>query len=150
MLTRWSDLNQTFSMLNEFQRRMNRVFSDWETERRPQFMDIQRETWPPINLYDAGESLMLTALVPGMSEKDIQLTGNQEVLSISGERKSDIPKGYSVHRQERSTVKFTRSLSLPCKVDFEKTTAAVKDGVLTVKIVKAPEAKPRQITVKAQ
>jgi HSP20 family protein len=68
---------------------------------------------------------------------------------MSGERKPDESQGYYVHRQERVPVKFSRSFSLPCKVDPEKSTATLKNGVLTITLPKATSAQPRQITVKA-
>jgi HSP20 family protein len=105
--------------------------------------------WPAINLYDEGNKLVLDAEVPGLSEKDIQLSLNQNILSISGERRVGAPKDYAVHRQERRAIRFARSFSLPCKVDTEKVAAQVKDGVLTVSMEKAKEAQPRQITIKA-
>jgi HSP20 family protein len=105
--------------------------------------------WPLVSLHDEGEALALYAEVPGLSEKDIDLNLNQNVLSISGERKVEAPEGYSVHRRERGSVRFSRSFSLPCPIDPEKASATVKDGILTVRLEKAPEARPRQITVKA-
>ena len=83
-----------------------------------------------------------------MTEKDIQLSIHQDVLTLSGERKQEVPQGYFVHRQERAPLKFARSFTLPCKVDPEKSTATLKDGVLTITLPKAPEAQPRQISVK--
>ena len=53
-----------------------------------------------------------------------------------------------VHRQERTPIKFGRTFTLPCKIDPEKSSAVLKDGVLTVTLAKAPEAQPRQISVK--
>lgn len=150
MLTRWSDLDRTFSMMDELQRRMNRLFNEYDVARWPAIGRLTAESWPPVNLYDTGEQLMIRALVPGLTEKQIQITGNQEVLTISGERKVELPEGYSVHRQERGSVRFSRSFTLPCKVDLEKASATVKDGLLTITLAKAAEARPRQITVKAQ
>jgi len=150
MLTRWSDLNRSFTFLDEFQRRMNRLFDEFDVGRWPEGYDWRTTTWPPTNIHDNGKELLLLAEVPGLSEKDIQITGNQEMITLSGERKADAPEGYSVHRQERGAVKFSRSFTLPCKVDMERTSAFVKNGVLTVTMAKAAEAQPRQITVKAQ
>jgi HSP20 family protein len=137
-------------MMDELQRRMNRLFHEYDERRAPAFPRLSMGTWPQVNLFDAGDELVIQAQVPGMSEKDFEITGNQEVLTISGERRVEHPEGYSVHRQERGGVKFSRSFTFPCKVDMEKTSAAVKDGLLTIRLAKAPEAKPRQITVKAQ
>jgi len=150
MLTRWTDLDRTFAMMDEFQRRVNRMFEDYEGYRRPGMSFARRETWPPLNMYDRGEDLEIHALVPGISEKDLNVTVNQEVVTLSGERRVSIPEGYSVHRQERGNVRFSRSFTLPCKCDLEKVSATVKNGVLTLKMAKAPEAQPRQITVTAK
>jgi len=148
MLTRWSDWDRAFSTMDELQRRMNRVFDQFDSGGR--WPRPTTATWPAVNLYDAGDDLVIKAQVPGLSAKDIQITGNQEMLTISGERTFSAPEGYSVHRQERGSVKFSRSFTFPGKVDLEKASATVKDGLLTVKLAKAAEAKPRQITVKAR
>jgi len=129
---------------------MDRVFEDavggpWNGGTLPFYAD----TWPRANLIDAGSTLMLTAEVPGLSEKDIKLTLNQEVLTISGERKVVPPDGYSAHRQERGSVSFARSFALPCRIDADRTSASVKNGILTVTLEKAADAMPRQIAVKA-
>jgi len=149
MLTRWSDLDRAFSVMDELQRRMNRLFDEIDGERWPSFAGLTTATWPAVNLYDSGDDLVIKAQVPGLSEKQIQITGNQEVLTLSGERKVQVPEGYSVHRQERGSLKFSRSFTFPCKVNLERATAVVKDGLLTVTLPKAAEAKPRQISVKA-
>jgi HSP20 family protein len=109
---------------------------------------LSGRSWPTLNLYDEGNKLVLDAEVPGLAEQDIQLSINQNVLSISGERKVDAPEGYAVHRQERGAINFARSVSLPCQVDTDKVAAHVKDGLLTVTMEKSKEAQPRQITIK--
>mgnify|MGYP003574252668 FL=1 len=147
MLTRWTDLDRTFSVLDDFQRRMNRVFADVEGRRRPGLPRTMSGSWPPINLYDRGEEIEVHALVPGVTDKNLNLTAHQDVLTISGEREVHVPEGYSVHRQERGGVRFTRTLGLPCKCDLERVSATIRDGMLTLKLAKAPEAQPRQITV---
>ena len=107
-------------------------------------------TWPRLNLFDTGAELVVEADVPGMTEKDIELTLHDGVLTLAGERKIAAPEGYTPRRQERAGFKFSRSIALPTRVDAEKTIALVKDGVLTITLAKAPEARPRQIAVKAQ
>jgi HSP20 family protein len=152
MMTRFDDLNRTLATMNQLHRRMDRLFEELEPGASLD-SDVERMwsgRFPRASLHDAGATLVLTADVPGLGEKDVQLTIHQEVLSLSGERKQDVPQGYYVHRQERAPVKFSRSFALPCKVDPDASTAALKNGVLTVTLAKAAEAKPRQITVTAQ
>lgn len=152
MLTRWSDLDRTFTVMDELRRRMDRVFDEYGGYARPGFEEETRASaaWPKLNLFDTGAALVVTAEVPGLSEKDVQLTINQEVVTVSGERKPDAPAGYSVHRQERAALQFSRSFTLPTKIDAEKSTATMKNGVLTITMAKAPEAQPKQIAVRAQ
>lgn len=156
MLTRWNDpfmglgpLDDALSMFEQLRRQVDRV-SDSFTRATPRWAGGLQSQWPLMTLRDDGTALELTADVPGLSEKDIELTLTRDVLGIKGERAVKAPEGYSVHRQERPSVKFSRSLTLPCLVDPERTAATVKDGVLTVRMEKAKEAQPRQISVKAQ
>jgi len=155
MLSRFSDVSRDFALLDEFRRRMNRVWDEIDSSwsESPDSGGLAGTYFssaaPRINLYDEGSNLVLKADVPGLSEKDIQVTLNESGLSISGERKLAPPEGYSAHRQERMSYTFARSLTLPCKVNPEQTQASVKNGVLTVTVAKAPEAQPRQIAVQA-
>jgi len=145
MLTRWTDwrdIDRTFSMMDALRSRMDQLYGDFSEPRA----DV---AFPRLNLFDTGSALVLNAEVPGLVEKDIQLTINQDVLTLQGERKADVPEGYSVHRQERVPIKFSRSVTLPCRINPESASASLKNGVLTVTLAKAAEAQPRQITVKA-
>lgn len=161
MMTRISDVDRTFAAMDELRRKMERVFDDYEGRgnhgpARAAFFepfDFGQSrpvaTWPRLAVYDTGSALTLYAEVPGLKESDIKIEIAQDVLSLSGERKADAPEGYAVHRRERAPVKFARSLTLPCKVDVEKASATVTDGVLTLTLPKVAEAQPRQIAVKA-
>jgi HSP20 family protein len=153
MLSRFSDLENTFALMDELRRRMDRVWDESEPswQGAPSSPRIfSARVFPRINVYDGGANLVLKADVPGLSEKDVEVTLNEGGLAISGERRVAPPEGYSTHRQERSHVKFSRTLQLPCKVNPDQTTASVKDGVLTITLAKAAEAQPRQIAVRAQ
>lgn len=105
------------------------------------------ETWPRINLSDEGACLVLTAEVPGLSREQIKLTLTEDVLTLRGVRAVNAPEGYESQRQERMPVSFTRSVGLPCRVSMEAVSASVRDGILTVRLDKAEQAKPRQISV---
>lgn len=145
MLTGFYDFDRTFRALEEFRRRMDQVFEEFDV--RP---DLARATPGPLaNLWDNGQSFVLQAELPGVSEKDVELSVHQNVVTLRGERKADAPEGYAVHRQERTPFKFTRSLELPMPIDPDKVSAELKDGVLTLTLPKAAEAQPKQITVKA-
>jgi HSP20 family protein len=148
MWSRFGDFDGTFSLLDELRRRMDRVWEDYDPTTGRDVASAPL-AWPRVNVFDTGSSVVLTADLPGVAEKDLQISVEGDTLSIAGDRKVVAPEGYSVHRQERSAAKFSRSFTLPWKVDSERTTAALKDGVLTLTLAKAAEAQPRQIAVRS-
>jgi len=152
MFSRFGDAGRDFALLDEFRRRMDRVWEDmdpsWSTP-SSNARSHASSAWPRVNLYDGGSNLVLKADVPGLSEKEVHVTLNESGVSIAGERKVAPPEGYSAHRQERTSFSFSRTINLPCKVNPDQTQATVKNGVLTVTLAKAPEAQPRQIAVQA-
>ncbi len=145
MLMRFGDIDQTFVMMDELRWRMSQLFGDFGGFGA----GLAASVWPRLNLLDTGSALLIKAEVPGLTEKDVNVTINEDVLTLSGERKPDAPEGYSVHRQERAPIQFARSLTLPCKVIPEKVSASIKDGVLSITLPKVQEAQPRQIAVRA-
>jgi HSP20 family protein len=145
MLTRWNDFERSLNMLDSLRRQMDTLFSDYDRGALPTY----QSTWPRVNLYDADSKVVLEAEVPGVSKADLDITVTADVLAISGRRTAEVPAGYSVHRRERGAVQFARSFALRDKVDPEKVSAELKDGVLTITLEKAPEAQPRKITLKA-
>jgi HSP20 family protein len=148
MATRWSDLDRAWTWMDDFRRQVDRLFDEYDA---PAARGAEAGgPWPRAGLWDTGSGLLLVAEVPGLADKDVKVTVNQDVLTIEGERRAEAPQGYSVHRRERGAVTFARSVAFPCRVDVEKATATVKDGVLMVTLPKAAEAQPRQIAVRAQ
>jgi len=135
------DLSRQF---DELRREMDRVFFEGE---RGGFA-LGREIWPTATVTDNGGSWMLRAELPGLTEKDLELTVNADSVTVRAERKVEAPQGYTVHRRERAGFRLARTFSLPTKIDPEKVEASLKHGVLTVTLSKAPEAQPRQIQVK--
>src|SRR5712691_10742179 len=107
-------------------------------------------TWvPPVDIYQTGEhELVLKAELPDMSRDDIDITVENFVLTVKGEKKVDSDvKEEQFHHVERRYGSFSRSFSLPQTVDASKVTAEYKNGMLTVRLPLREEAKPRQIKV---
>jgi HSP20 family protein len=150
MLGSWSDFERTFAAMDELRRKVEQAFDDGQTHNGYDYYDGGAGArWPRVTLWDAGPHLTLKADIPGVNDKDLNLQLTNDVLTVSGERRVAAPEGYSVHRQERTPTRFSRSFTLPCRVSAESINAALKDGVLTVTLPKAPESQPRQITVKS-
>jgi HSP20 family protein len=153
MLSRFNNLDRTMALMDEWRRRMDRAFGDFDSPAAPagtfeEPWSLSEATWPRVNLYDTGASLLLTAEVPGLTQKDLQIQLENDVLTLTGERRVQVPQGYTAHRRERGSTSFTRSFNLPVKVDAERTTATLKDGVLTLEMAKMPESQPRQIAIR--
>jgi HSP20 family protein len=103
---------------------------------------------PPIDVLETQDDYVVIADLPGLEQKDIELSIASNVLSMSGEKKQKADDDKRrFFREESWTGNFRRTISLPNTVDPEKVSAELKDGVLCVKIGKKAEVKPRQIAV---
>jgi len=104
---------------------------------------------PPVDVYQNGEhEIVLKAELPDMTRDAIDITVEDDTLTIKGEKKfADDIKEEQFHRIERRYGTFSRSFSLPQTVDATKVSAEYKQGVLTVRLPLREEAKPRQIKV---
>ena len=107
--------------------------------------------FPAVNIYEDAEGLTLTAELPGLDPKAVEVKVENQVLTLSGERKLErADKRENYHRVESWTGRFTRSFSLPPTVDVEKIRAEQKHGLLRVFLPRREETKPRQIAVKVE
>jgi len=104
---------------------------------------------PPVDIYQTGEhELVLKAELPDLSREEIDITVENFVLTLKGEKKvAPEVKEEQFHHIERSYGSFSRSFSLPRTVDATKVAADYKNGVLTIRLPLREEAKPRQIKV---
>ena len=112
--------------------RQSQLFSGWS---------------PALDLYQNNDNVIARVELPGMRKEDIEISLHDGMLTINGERKSETSEGEKAERTERYVGKFRRSVSLPTQVDTNKVTANYRDGILTVTLPKAEEAKPKQIKV---
>ncbi len=145
-IVRWDP----FREMSDMQDRMGRLLGDFYGRRGADDV-MRRGAWiPPVDIYDNGQhELVIKAELPDMKRDDIQLTVDNNTLTISGEKKMDADVlDEHCHRVERAYGTFTRSFSLPPTVDTGKVTADYKAGVLTIKLPMREEAKPKQIQVK--
>jgi HSP20 family protein len=124
-------------------RLMDRLFGDFAT-------DIAAEGgWcPAVDLAETDDEFVVTAELPGLSKKDVEVSVENDILTLSGERKAETEEQKGRwHRVERSYGEFHRSFRLPGKVDAAKVDAKFKDGLLTVTVPKVEGAKPRKIEI---
>ena len=104
--------------------------------------------FPPVNLYETTNDYVLTAELPGLSDKDIDVSVERNRVTLRGDRKIEHPSDASLHRVERQAGVFRRTVELPVEVDADKAEAVYRNGVLVLQIPKAPAHQPRQVAVK--
>jgi HSP20 family protein len=147
MIARVSDFDRMFDALGLLSGRYGNIFDEFDRSvgSRPGWSGISNH--PRTNLYDKGEQFELIAEVPGLTKEDLEVKIQGNYLEISGKREVKVPEGHRVHRSERGSASFTRSLTLPADVDSGKVSAALKDGLLILTLPKSETAKSRKISI---
>jgi len=135
--------------LTDIQTQMNRLFNDFVGQ--PTSSGLAERVWAPAaDMYETKNEVVISAELPGLSEKDIHLSITGDLLTIQGERQwSDEAQNASHYRRERRFGKFERTFSLPMPVESGQIKATYRDGVLTVKLPKVEEIKPKEIKIEA-
>jgi HSP20 family protein len=136
-LDRWASLRNDLDTLLELpfwagSGRHAQLFSGWT---------------PALDLHHNSENIVAVVELPGLQKEDIEISLHDGALIISGERKDESTQENGATRTERSTGKFRRTVTLPTRVDAKQVSATYKDGILTVTLPKAEEAKPKQIQI---
>ena len=109
-----------------------------------------RNGFPPINVGSTPDSVEIYAFAPGLDPTSIDVTVERGVLTLSGQRPSDLPvesKESSVHINERFTGRFSRAVSLSDELDSERVSAKYSDGVLHISVKRKQSAQPRRVDV---
>lgn len=136
-LDRWASLRDEMNSLFELPlmgnlARQTQLFSGWT---------------PALDLYQDNDNVVAAVELPGMRKEDIDISLRDGLLTIAGERQSSTGDVENAERTERFSGKFRRSVSLPTRVNAGKVSASYKDGILTVTLPKAEEAKPKKVDV---
>ena len=142
-IVRWEPARELASMEID---RLNQMFSDFYGQA------FSRAWVPAVDIYETdAHEVVLKAELPDLKREDINLTFENGVLTLKGERKFEQEaKKENYQRVERHHGSFTRSFTLPNTVDATRITAAYKDGVLTIRLPQREEAKPKQIAVNVE
>ncbi len=128
--------------LMDLQREMNRVFDDfWRGFDLPSPV-FGRSSWPHIDVAETDTEFKVTAELPGLEEKDVEVTLRDNALTLSGEKRNEREEREAGrYYAERFHGRFSRTIQLPDEVDADKVAAAFKNGVLTVLLPKNPQAR---------
>lgn len=142
-LIRWEPAREMITLREA----MDRLFEDAFT--RP--FGVAGFQMPAIDMYQTEDELVVKTILPGLKGDDVQISIIGDVLTIKGEFKEKAEaKEKTYHFREQRTGSFERAVSLPTQVVAEKVTAGFEDGILTIKLPKADEVKPKTITVKVK
>lgn len=129
---------------------VDQFFDDafFQSFRRPE-AEGDQPWFPSVDLSQTADKFLVKVDLPGLTAKDIEVTVENQTLSLSGERKFEhAEENETFNRIERSYGRFTRTFQLPANVDAAKVGATFKDGVLHVEIPKAEAAKSRRIEIR--
>ncbi|HMB32268.1 MAG TPA: Hsp20/alpha crystallin family protein [Desulfohalobiaceae bacterium] len=133
-----------FNTLYDFPRNIEKFFDEF---RSPLNISQRRLAYPPLNVSEDDNVVYVRAEIPGLDINDIELTLSEGSLILKGERKHEEGRYF---RQERPTGPFQRIINLNVKVDRDKTTATMKNGLLEILLPKSEEVKPKQIDIKVE
>jgi HSP20 family protein len=142
-IVRWEPMRELTSLQSEMNRLFNTVFDT------PQQANGGLRRWvPAMDLVETKEAFVLRADLPGVSEEDVKIEVEDNLLTVSGERKSEHEtRDAGFYRMERAFGTFSRSLTLPKGVNPDAVAASFDRGVLEVHIPKPEQAKPRRIQI---
>lgn len=147
-ITRWDPMRDMLGISE----RMNRLFGEVMARPAARDDDDSLAVWAPaVDVKETGDSLVMIVELPGIDPKSVEVSVENNRLSIKGERHFEkAEEGAAYHRVERAYGSFERSFSVPSSFAADKIAATSKDGVLTLTIPKREEAKPRSIKVKVE
>lgn len=142
-LIRWNPTRNRTNLFNEFDRMVNDMM-EWSAPTVPARWGL------PLDVAETEDAYTVTASIPGLNPDDIEVTLEENVLTIRGENQSEetTEEGTRYHLRERRFGSFSRSLRFPVLVAGEQIEANYVNGVLTLTVPKAEEVKPKRIAVK--
>ena len=134
----WDPWREFRRLQNEMNRLFREIPGAWSA---PAF--------PPVNVWTGKEDAVVSVEIPGIDPDKLTISVDDQVLTISGTRPAEeLKEGEVYHRHERPYGQFSRSIELPFRVDIDKVEAEYHNGVLSIKLPRVEEEKPRQIKVK--
>ena len=154
-LIRWNPAHELTSLPSDvlnIQREINRMFDTFFRGEQGEDASLFSQTWrPAVDIVERENEYVAKVELPGVSKNDVKITMQDNVLTIRGEKQQEKKdKETNFHRVERFYGSFQRSFTMPTSVRSDQIDAEYTDGILTIRMPKAEEAKPKQIEVKVK
>ena len=135
--------NNALDALFDFQRALeSRLESDWLRG-----ATAGTGAFPPINVFQQGDNLVAIIELAGINKSELEIQAKDSTIRISGKKNVAYPEKVSLHRRERLSGTFDRTLTVPIQIDAERIKAEYRDGVLALFIPRAETDKPRSISI---
>jgi HSP20 family protein len=132
-----------FEALFNLQRALDgRLMSDWLEDQT-----ASQGPFPPINVFQQGDDILAIIELPGIEKNSIEIQAKENTVRIAGKKAIAFPEAASVHRRERASGDFDRTLSLPIQIDPDLIKAEYRDGILAIHLPRAERDKPRTIKI---
>ena len=140
MITTFAD---PFEALFNLQRALEgRLASDWLRDQT-----TSQGPFPPINMFQQGEDILAIIELPGIEKNSLNIQVKENTIRIAGKKSVAYPEGVSIHRRERVSGEFDRTLSLPLHLDPDRIKAEYRDGILALFLPRSERDKPRSIKI---
>lgn len=149
-MARWDPWSDLFNLQNEMARWVNEAFGGTPllTSGARGQVAVAPTNYLPLDIRQTEKEFLIEASIPGFTPEEVEITADQGVLTIKGERKVDEGQGEGAYlRRERALYSFIRQLALPADVKEEEIRADFQNGVLTVRLPRAETPAPRRIPV---
>jgi HSP20 family protein len=112
-----------------------------------QDLTTSRGPFPPINVFQQGDDILAIIELPGVSKSDLQIEAKENSIRIFGKKAVDYPEEVSLHRRERVSGEFDRTLSFPVQINPDGIKAEYRDGILALFLPRAESDKPRTVKI---
>ena len=135
-----------FGEFRRLEEEMDEMFGRWPWQ--PGIRSVARGSYPPINVGSTAKQVDVYLFAAGLDPKTLDISIQQNLLTVAGQRKAPVEKDANYYRKERFDGAFRRAITLPEDVDPDKVSAHYRNGVLQIQVERRESARPRQIEVK--
>jgi HSP20 family protein len=146
-IIRWTPMRSMMNVRDE----MDRILEDFMGRTQRSGEAFEGDWYPAMDISETDKDVVASIELPGLNKDDIKVNVQNDVLSVSGEKKQEKTEASeNVHRVERTYGSFRRTVRLPVEVDSGKVKASYKDGLLKVTLPKVESKKPKEIPIQVQ
>ena len=149
LMRRYGWPSTTWREMDRVRRQMNRLGAGWSTAFPPERGWRAALSYPAMNVWTNDEGSVVTAEMPGVDPQEIDISVEDDTLTLRGSRRAGEQEGVTYHRRERGGGSFARSVQLPFRVETNEVEASFEQGVLSIELPRAESDKPHKIAIQS-